>query len=731
MRLTRIKLASLWALLLLSLVCSVPLWAQTATPESLPAREAIQARVEEVDQELGQFEGDAGAPRRLKLEELRSLLQRQLLQLGELEQIDSAAPTLPPEQATSYSLELYDGLLDQIEAEKQTARTSQLALAEAQRAQSQAQERYDKQGERRRAVQEELQQAPPPERRADLEEALAAVEVELRLAKAALELTQIQQALAKSRAEAAERNQLALTQALGRVRGKVNFDREALQNKLTELAKKTSALQTRQQEAQDRLKTRETLLEKARLHLEIEAPGEPAAAQAVRNRESWVRLSRRQIEIHEEQSRHLAAERTLWERRFQLWNAEPEPKTLETWYEEARTELEGAARSRELRQAQLNDVRTSLAELSSRLTAPALSPEMRTELSLEEQSLRLRESMLNEALQELALFHSLANRFYNELDRERQTVDWSERWGAFKAQFSAFWNTELYSVGDSTVTLRKFFVAIILLFAGLWAARRLVTQLRVKFLSKLKINTNAQTVIEKLLYYLMVIFVFLFALRVVNIPLTIFTFLGGSLAIAVGFGAQNILNNFISGLILMVERPIKVGDMIEVGGVLGVVEEIGGRSTRVKRYNGIHVVVPNSVLLENNVVNWTLENTTFRTQVNVGVAYGSPVDEVFEKLEEALAAQPRILRVPAPDIIFAEFGDNALHFEIHFWVTADSPMEKKRLESQFRRTIDRLFNEAGLVIAFPQRDVHLDTLRPLEVRLTGPEEPPKKKKKKS
>ncbi len=701
--------------LLLSLL---PLSAQTPSPtEALPTQDAVQAQLDTLEKELEGL-GGSNSPRRLRLEELRSLYQRQLIQLVELERAQTApGEELNPAPADSYSIDVYDGLFDQLEAERQAQKTARLSLADAESSLKQAQEKVEDLEKQRRLLLDRIKGAGRSQTRLDLERQLDGITLELRVTNANAQLNRLQVRVAKSELEKSEKNLAVIRDSIDRVREKLVFDRDTLQERLTELAKRSAALQTRLQEAQDRLGTRETLLEKARLYLELEAPGDPVAAQAVRTRESFVRLSRRQIEVYEEQNRHLLTQKTVWERRFRLWNAEPDSTVLATWYEETGNELESTERSQQLRQAQLTEVRNTLTELSSRLTSPSMSQEMRDELDLEEQSLRSRESILNEALQELSNHQGLLTRFYEELDKERQTVDWGERWALIRGQLSAIWNTELYSVGESTVTLKKFFVAIILLVAGLWFAKRLVIQFRVKVLTKFKINTNAQVAIEKLLHYTLIIFVFLFALRVVNIPLTIFTFLGGSLAIAVGFGAQNILNNFISGLILMVERPVKVGDIIEVNGVLGQVEEIGARSTRVRRYTGIHVVVPNSALLENNMVNWTLEDYTFRTQVNVGVAYGSPVDEVFEKLEQAVNEQSTILKRPAPDIIFAEFGDNSLNFEVHFWVTADSPMAKKRIESQLRRTIDRLLNEAGIVIAFPQRDVHLDTLRPLEVRV--------------
>jgi small-conductance mechanosensitive channel len=209
----------------------------------------------------------------------------------------------------------------------------------------------------------------------------------------------------------------------------------------------------------------------------------------------------------------------------------------------------------------------------------------------------------------------------------------------------------------------------------------------------------------------------LFALRIVNIPLGAFAFLGGALAIGVGFGAQNIINNFISGFILMTERPIGIGDLVEVDGVLGRVEAIGGRSTRVRTGENIHILVPNSSFLEKNIINWTLSDARIRSKVTVGVVYGSPVREVERLLLQAARESPRVLADREPFVLFREFGDNALIFEVYFWIQVRAVIERRRIESDIRFRIDELFRQAGVVIAFPQRDVHLDAGGPIPVRL--------------
>jgi small-conductance mechanosensitive channel len=286
-------------------------------------------------------------------------------------------------------------------------------------------------------------------------------------------------------------------------------------------------------------------------------------------------------------------------------------------------------------------------------------------------------------------------------------------------EIERIWQYQVLVIDGQAVTVGKIAVSVAIFLVGILIAGvvvRLVTR-RLAAWAHLKEGTAAVT--EKALRYTLYVLVALFALRIVNIPLGAFAFLGGALAIGVGFGAQNIINNFISGFILMTERPIGIGDLVEVDGVLGRVEAIGGRSTRVRTGENIHILVPNSSFLEKNIINWTLSDARIRSKVPVGVVYGSPVREVERLLLRAARENPRVLPDREPFVLFQEFGDNALIFEVYFWIQVRAVIERRRIESDLRFRIDELFREAGIVIAFPQRDVHLDAAGPIPVRIEG------------
>jgi small-conductance mechanosensitive channel len=283
--------------------------------------------------------------------------------------------------------------------------------------------------------------------------------------------------------------------------------------------------------------------------------------------------------------------------------------------------------------------------------------------------------------------------------------------------FLDIWLLQIMIIDNHPVTVGKLVVAFLVVILGILVVKISFRLLGTRILLKTPLKKSTASAIQKMFTYFAYLLVLLFALRMVNIPLTAFAFFGGAIAIGVGFGAQNIINNFISGFIMMTERPITIGNLVEVEGVLGEVEDIGARCTRIRTGENIHILVPNSSFLEKNITNWTLSDNRIRTKVVTGVVYGSPVRRVEELLIQAARENEKILKSPEPFVVFSDFGDNALIFEVYFWITIQRIIERRLIESSIRFHIDALFREAGIVIAFPQRDVHLDTTRPLELRL--------------
>jgi potassium efflux system protein len=252
------------------------------------------------------------------------------------------------------------------------------------------------------------------------------------------------------------------------------------------------------------------------------------------------------------------------------------------------------------------------------------------------------------------------------------------------------WKFELWSIDGRVVTVKKVVSSVLILFLGILLIKSISWLIKKRLSSYPRINENTASLIQKIIYYFLVVFLLLFALRILNIPLTAFTFLGGALAIGIGFGTQTLMNNFISGFILLAERPIRVGDLIELDGNRATVEEVGARCTRVKTADNIHILVPNSKFLEQDIINWTLSDKNIRVKITVGVLYGSPVREVERLLLDSAKKHADVHKNPEPYVRFSDFGDNALIFNLYFWVSMDNIFERLRISSDIRFSIMRV-----------------------------------------
>ena len=496
------------------------------------------------------------------------------------------------------------------------------------------------------------------------------------------------------------------------------FTRETLQEQL-------SALEEVRVEITETLKAAQISQKFAEQKLQIlltdEIPDQEQTAIIAARRE-WVQTHLRKERLLEERLEYNLIRQDLWQRRFQAYQGGANV-LAEEWAEQARGIILRLQRNRETLVSELASLR---GEFSNLLDDEPEESGVDVESNLEEAielrtgALVARQNAIEEMLTKLTEIEALAQRLIEEVAMTEKSAPTSERLRSIWRGLVSFWNIELYTLGDSAVTVGKLSVALTILILGLAFTSKFINLLSSRFLRKLPLREAVQSNLERVLRYVVWLLVFLFALHVVNIPLTIFTFLGGTLAIAVGFGAQNILNNFISGLILMVEQPVRTGDLIEVDGITGFVEEIGARSTRVRIPSGIHIIVPNASLLENKVTNWTLKDHRLRIKAEVGVVYGSPTRKVIELITKACKGVDRVHSTPAPIVTFTAFGDSSLNFAVHFWVTVASPLERDTILSQVHLGIDDLFRENSISIPFPQRDLNFN--KPVPVKILNPDD---------
>ncbi|MEP7026963.1 MAG: mechanosensitive ion channel domain-containing protein [Candidatus Eisenbacteria bacterium] len=285
--------------------------------------------------------------------------------------------------------------------------------------------------------------------------------------------------------------------------------------------------------------------------------------------------------------------------------------------------------------------------------------------------------------------------------------------------FGVVWHYAIATVEGESITVGAIATALLLFVAGYFVSRLLSRTISRAMARRSGMDEGATTAIETLGFYVLFVVFGFTSLTIIHFPMTVFTLAGGAVAIGVGFGSQQVMRNFISGILIHLERPIRAGDLVEIEGIHGTVERIGPRSTRIRAANNTHIILPNSFFLDNMVVNLTLSDDILRTSVRVGVAYGSPTRDVERLLLEVIDANPQILKEREPRIVFADFGDNSLQFDVYFWVRAKAIIDRRMVESAVRHGIDARLREAGVVIAFPQRDVHFDPARPLTVRVLG------------
>lgn len=282
-------------------------------------------------------------------------------------------------------------------------------------------------------------------------------------------------------------------------------------------------------------------------------------------------------------------------------------------------------------------------------------------------------------------------------------------------ELNNYFSYTLFTISDQSFNVLQIIALPIAVWISYWFIKKSSSYI-VNKLKQNEVEPDLVLLLQRLYFIITLLLLVFTTLSLLNVPLGAFAFVSGAVAIGVGFGAQNIINNFISGWILMWEKPIRIGDFLEIGEVSGTVETINTRSTLIRRTDGVHMLIPNSHLLENTVVNWTLVDKLVRGQITVGVAYGSPVKLVADLILEAANKHEFILDDPEPQVVFADFGNSALVFDVYFWVSTIGERGLRVIKSDVRFKIEELFNANDIVISFPQRDIHIDG----ELKLVGP-----------
>ena len=269
----------------------------------------------------------------------------------------------------------------------------------------------------------------------------------------------------------------------------------------------------------------------------------------------------------------------------------------------------------------------------------------------------------------------------------------------------AFLETPLFNLGEAQITLRSvlyFFLLLILLVYVSGKGKKLVNRV----LARRGVDLGIREATGSIVRYLMLFIGLLVILQTVGIDLTALSILTGAVGLGIGFGLQNIASNFISGIIILFERPVRIGDRIAVEDVEGDVVRIGARSTTVLTNDNIDIIIPNSKLITENVVNWTHSERKVRFRIPVTVAFNVDVRKVEQALLEAAKGIPDVLDTPAPGVRFIEFGENGLEFELRAWTTT-LVHRRGKFTSEINFAIYDKFKEYEIEVPNPQRDIHI------------------------
>jgi len=743
---------SAWALLVVSLMFSEQLHAEQWQPQFLPQEyvisaiepEKVKSRIKEIKEKLKIAESTENETtanhlgvsltllqeHNVNLRKIEAIYQRQLTSterwyslkreeenLGKnLEsQQDSLIALQPP-----YNLSVYDSLLDDLTTVRQQEQTITIVLKSAKKEFEKAKTKLEEAGHDVRESTEKLQHEGQTDKPLQLSWYVEYANSGEELAKAFLDLQRITAENLEIELGIAQLTKQIAQRHVNWVRSKLAFDQEDLDIHLDSLEERRITLEKRV----DALRLGQQDVENAWLEAQKEFEAAQGAGEAVKAkataflnaREAWRETYQKVLEQTEIIQLVLEQEKQFWQRRYGL-QKKINYEELDAWEKQTFDYIKNINANIEVKEKYQTNLQSEIAGIQKQLADENLDTDIKQHVETHVEALNKMAERGFEYLSLLQGTRAIGQRFLDEINLRQNDIALNKKIKGVGGILQDIWEIELWVVDERSITIRKLVIALFILVVGMWMARWFTHSVIRRFLLRTRLDDSATAAIDKILYSLALLVFLVFALRFVNIPLTVFTFLGGAIAIGVGFGAQNLLNNFISGVILFAERPVKINDLIEVENNFGIIESIGMRCTRVRTPGNVHILVPNSCFLEKNIVNWTLSDQEIRAKVMLGVAYNSAPHEVSRLMLKAIHENKKVLKTPDPIVLFDEIGDSSLKFIAYFWISMKNLqlLERRIVESDIRLSIIELFREAGIVIAYPQLDVHLDASKPLDL----------------
>ena len=712
--------------------------------------ESIQARMEETAKEISSLQEVLSASPPVRPPAILEEIQKQIDLLGQLQSVYTQQISLlkrmvnaenslkeakdnlekirqqGPDEKPPYSYVLLDRLRDELKAEQDQEKSVTGILTTAQESLKRAQAQQEQKAAVYRRVKDALDANTDPGAADLLQAQTRTAWLDRRKAQEIVTLRDLESKTAQIRVETFKTRLREMEERIRWIQLTVSFTQADLDTQLAVYDKEEASLKEEVSKQQKALEAADKKLT-ALLDNPAITPDKEEEINARRLEREAAQLA---VSTLENRLTWIPERRRIWKQRFEIINGTAERGQITPWREEAVKALAGLKERENSLNVYISVLRNRLINLLSR--RDSLEEPSKTLLKyLDEQKAALEKQIgfVQDILNSLAILQRDYSKLIAEIDEIYKS--WSlNDWLAYgKDKIENLLNTEIYvyksiledgTTQETSFRVRTVISIVFYLAFGILAIRFFSYVVLKRILSRLGVHESAQITLQPMSYYLLLIVLLFYTLHVYRIPLTMFAVVGGAVAIGIGFGTQTIFNNFISGLIILMERPIRVGDLIDVDGTAGRVVRVGARCTQVQAFNNIDVLIPNSKILENKVINWMLTDDVYRTSVALGVAYGSPLRDVFRIMKKAVDEHGLILKKPEPFVVFRDFGESALLFEVFFWIRLETS-NRLVVESDVRHRLDHLFRDAGITIAYPQRDLHLDTPAPLRIQMVSEE----------
>lgn len=640
--------------------------------------------------------------------EKRDTLSKEMERLNSTAEqaVESLVPEKPP-----YSLSFYETYLRNLEALDNKIKTLKRSRAQVESARNVAKSAFEKASSRVRILKEQVEkveQGSVPE----LAWEYRTAQTESELYSVILDFQGIKDSNLKIEIESSQIVRDRNSQGIKWIRDNLHYDAADLQKQVEDLQKNIESLKKEMEILEtERVKVEQNLI---KAQAAVETTQDPdkllIANIALKEQQTWWEYYQSRIEHSEEILQYFAEAQNIWRSRYSLLNGDTKTETLFEIRNSISARIDKLEHNLLEEQERLSSINSLLTAAEEELSRSDINK--KAEPYLKGIALALEKYLEDDHLNytsKLSMILSLNSRLLEEVEDKLAAVQLTKKVSTFgRERILGILQTELWSGDGYSMTVRKLILAILILVTGLSISNKMTMAVKGR-LEKRNVDPSATMAIQKISYYVLIITFILITLKMVNIPLTAFAFLGGALAIAIGFGAQNIFSNLITGFIIMFEKPFKVNDIVQVDDNVATVVEIGSRATTVRDFDNVEIMIPNSHFLNNKIINWTHSDKLIRGVVNVGVAYGSPVREVEKLLLKVAQDHSKVLKKPDPYVVFREFGDSALLFELYFYVDMKEA-SRFFVASDMRYMIDSRFAKNGIVIAFPQMDVHVDVI---------------------